>query len=94
MIEWIEYDKHSRDIESHVTCLVTDGSVVKLAQHAKLLDGGGYGWHILGGYRFNGVTHWAKVNLPVKAIDIKAEKGCPYCGATTIHYCSRRRYRG
>jgi len=66
MIEWIKYDPNSRGIESHVTCLVTDGKEVRLAQHAKLLDGEGYGWHLNnGGYRFNGVTHWAKINLPV-----------------------------
>lgn len=65
MINWIEYDLNSREIESHVTCLVTDGKSVVLAQHAKNLDREGYGWYQNnGGYRFNGVTHWSPINLP------------------------------
>lgn len=65
MIKWIPYDPHSREIESHVTCLVTDGKKVGLAQHAKLLGREGYGWHQNnGGYRFIGVTHWSPINLP------------------------------
>lgn len=64
MIEWIKYDPYSREIESHVTHLVTNGTEVTLAQRAKVLGGEGYEWHLNGGYRFKGVTHWAKINMP------------------------------
>jgi len=64
MIDWIEYDRHSRDIESHVEHLVTDGNRVLIAQHAKRIDANGYGWFINGGYSLRQVTHWAKINLP------------------------------
>jgi hypothetical protein len=65
MISWIKYDRTDRNIVSHVTCLITDGENVRLAQHAKLLDGEGYGWYLNnGGYRANGVTHWSPINLP------------------------------
>jgi len=64
MIEWIKYDPYSREIESHVNHLITNGRAVGVAQHAKLIGGDGYGW-------FDGtlrlaqpVTHWAKINLP------------------------------
>lgn len=64
MIEWIEYDPNSRDIESHVTHLITDGQTVQTAQHAKYLNKEGYGWHI-GMYPFHfSATHWARINLP------------------------------
>jgi len=46
MIEWIKYDPYSREIESHITCLVTNGREVRIAQHAKLFDGERYGWHL------------------------------------------------
>lgn len=64
MIEWIEYDKNSREIESHVDHLVTNGIIVVAAQHVHLGSGYGYGWkcHSI---VLEWVTHWAKINLPV-----------------------------
>lgn len=64
MIEWIEYDPTSRAIESHVDHLVTNGRGMLIAQRAKSLDSAGYKWYGIGGYSINGVTHWAKINLP------------------------------
>lgn len=65
MIEWIEYDSTSRDIESHVAHLVTDGMNVWTALHAKLLIDSGYGWtHLDTRLMYRPVTHWAKINLP------------------------------
>jgi len=75
MIEWIKYDKYSRNIESHVEHLVTDGNRVLIAIHAKMLDADGYGWFISGGYSFKQVTHWAKINLPGK-------RKCTACNGT------------
>ncbi|TCZ76161.1 hypothetical protein E0485_15090 [Paenibacillus albiflavus] len=83
MIEWIKYDRHSREIESHVNHLVTNGQVVLIAQHMHLGPNLCYGWKcnesLLGW-----VTHWAKINLPVEGT---SKQSCPYCGATAIHYC-------
>lgn len=59
MTEWIKYDPLSRAIESHVKHLVVNGNGPVIAVHAKLLDGPGYGWFGIGGYRINGVTHYA-----------------------------------
>ncbi|GIP55937.1 hypothetical protein [Paenibacillus vini] len=64
MIPWQKYDPTDRSIESHVPHLVTDGKQALIAVHAKRLDGDGYGWRRQGGYSFNGVTHWAPINLP------------------------------
>ncbi|MNC08782.1 hypothetical protein D3C75_563840 [compost metagenome] len=64
MIPWIKYDKYSREIESHVPHLVTDGKRIELACHAKLIGKDGYGWHIDAG-RIFGVTHYAHINLPI-----------------------------
>ncbi|WP_028609205.1 hypothetical protein [Paenibacillus harenae] len=68
MIEWIEYDSNSREIESHKDHLITDGRHVWIAHHAKLLNATGYGWHD----RYTGkplllpVTHLSKINLPAE----------------------------
>ncbi|WP_138187858.1 hypothetical protein [Paenibacillus alvei] len=63
MIDWIKYDPNSREIESHVNHIVTNGQVVLIAQHMHLGPDIGYGWKcnesVLGW-----VTHWAKINLP------------------------------
>ena len=66
MIEWIEYDRDSRAIESHVNHLITDGLHVWIAQHAKFVNYDGYGWHEdRKPLNFKvPVTHWAKLNLP------------------------------
>lgn len=63
MIEWIKYDSYSREIESHVNHLVTNGQVVLIAQHMKLNPGVGYGW-MCNTSVLTWVTHWAKINLP------------------------------
>ncbi|MGC6586556.1 hypothetical protein ACPV3A_16510 [Paenibacillus sp. Dod16] len=65
MINWIEYDPHSRDIESHVPHLVSNGERFMVAEHQKSLDGDGYEWrHANAGYKVSGVTHWSPINLP------------------------------
>lgn len=64
MIEWIEYDHSSRDIESHKNHLITDGLNVWTAQHAKYINRDGYGWHENRKPLNLPVTHWAKINLP------------------------------
>ncbi len=64
MIDWIKYDPHSREIESHVNHLITNGKAVTVAQRAKLVHREGYGW-FEGKLRIaQPVTHWAKINLP------------------------------
>jgi hypothetical protein len=64
MIEWIKYDRNSREIESHKNHLITDGLNIWVAQHAKYVSRDGYGWHE-GKERLSlPVTHWAKINLP------------------------------
>jgi hypothetical protein len=64
MIPWIKYDEYDRGIESHVTHLVISEDGPQLAQHAKLIDRPGYGWHRFGGNRVYSVTHWSPINLP------------------------------
>lgn len=64
MIEWKKYDPNSREIESHINHLVTNGQVVLIAQHAKLGPEMGYGW-MCNTSVLTWVTHWAKINLPV-----------------------------
>lgn len=64
MIEWIKYDRNSREIESHVNHLITDGRNVWIAEHAKYVNGDGYGWHEDREPLNLPVTHWAKINLP------------------------------
>jgi hypothetical protein len=66
VIEWIEYDSRSREIESHVDHLITDGRTVWIAQHAKRINSEGYGWHEDREPLNLPVTHWARINLPVK----------------------------
>lgn len=61
LIEWIEYDRYSRGIESHKDHVVTDGSKMWIAQHAKLINAEGYGWHDENHKPLNiVVTHWAR----------------------------------
>jgi hypothetical protein len=65
LIEWVKYDRYSRNIESHKDHLVTDGLKVWIAQHAKLIKADGYGWHDQNNEPLNiAVTHWAKKVLP------------------------------
>lgn len=70
MIEWIKYDRNSREIESHVNYLITDGLNIWLAQHAKLINNSGYGWHGDDRCALNlPVTHYAHINLPGEDTD-------------------------
>lgn len=64
MIEWTKYDSTSREIESHVNHLITDGLNIWVAQHAKCLYRDGYGWHEGRELLHLPITHWAKINLP------------------------------
>jgi hypothetical protein len=68
MIEWIEYDRTSRDIESHKNHLITDGLNVWIAQHAKYVNGTGYGWHEDREPLHLPVSYWAKINLPLEEL--------------------------
>ncbi|RKN86768.1 hypothetical protein [Paenibacillus ginsengarvi] len=64
MIDWIKYDPYSREIESHVNHLATDGQQVWVAAHTKNPHRSGYNWYD-GRYMINSeITHWAKINLP------------------------------
>ena len=63
MIEWIEYDKNNRAIESHVNHLVTNGQVVLIAQHQSTIGTNHYHWKCNMSI-IPWVTHWAKINLP------------------------------
>ena len=65
MIEWIKYDRSSREIESHKDHLITDGLNIWFGQHAKYLNSIGYGWHNDRTPLYLPVTHWAKINLPI-----------------------------
>jgi hypothetical protein len=65
MIQWQKYDPFSRDIESHVNHLITDGRNIWVAYHEKRIYAPGYTW-------FDDerepmgvpVTHFAFINLP------------------------------
>lgn len=67
MIKWIKYDPYSRDIESHVNHLITDGSNIWVAYHARRINSPSYTW-------FDDdrepmtvpVTHWSPINLPIQ----------------------------
>lgn len=66
MIEWTPYDKYSREIESHVGCLVTDGREVRFASHACHSEYG-YVWFATNYDLLDlPVTHYAKINLPLE----------------------------
>lgn len=65
MINWIKYDRTDRSIVSHVDHLITDGLNIWIAQHAKLINGNGYGWHDEDRDPMNvPVSHWSPINLP------------------------------
>lgn len=64
MIEWIPYDKNSREIESHINHLVTNGHRVLIAQHASKVGTNEYEWKC-GTSILTWVTHWARINLPL-----------------------------
>lgn len=61
MIKWIEYDKNSKSIESHVLRFVTDGKSIYKADHAHRAYG--YAWADDRGILSN-ITHWSEMNLP------------------------------
>ena len=63
MIEWKEYDPTSREIESHVNHLVTNGHRTLIAQHASVTGTNKYSW-MTNGALIGWVTHYAKINLP------------------------------
>lgn len=63
VIPWIVYDKNSREIESHVNHLVTNGHRVLIAQHAAVPGEGTYSW-MINDSLIDWVTHYARINLP------------------------------
>jgi hypothetical protein len=65
MINWIIYDRNSREIESHRDHLATDGLNVWILQHAKNINSSGYGWHEDGISIVLPITHWARINYPI-----------------------------
>ncbi|ANY67292.1 hypothetical protein BBD42_13020 [Paenibacillus sp. BIHB 4019] len=70
MIEWKKYDPTSREIESHINHLVTDGHRVLIAQLASVVGAVKYSWMINNSW-INWVTHYAQINLPAKCIFCK-----------------------
>lgn len=64
MIGWTKYDSSSREIESHVNHLVTNGHRVLIAQHASVPGTGNYSW-MINNALIDWVTHYAKINLPL-----------------------------
>lgn len=62
-IEWIKYDPTSREIESHVNHLVTNGNRVAIAVRASVPGAGRYSW-MIDDTLIDWVTHYAKINLP------------------------------
>ncbi|GFN32410.1 hypothetical protein PCURB6_26700 [Paenibacillus curdlanolyticus] len=48
----------------NVPCLVTNGKFARTAIYELDAQDGVYRWYGQGGYRINGVTHYAVINLP------------------------------
>ncbi|MCQ6560638.1 hypothetical protein [Paenibacillus mendelii] len=63
MIEWIKYDPKALVLQSHTFYLVTDGSDIGYAYHARNHIHG-YLWRNKRDELCTGITHYAEVNLP------------------------------